>query len=777
MSNTMQYNKKMLKGVWQFAYIDDADIDLTRLPKTWEQLEKLGVKSHDIQIPGYLELGLVQNGIEKDIYKGKNIIIPQNYEYTHAFYYTTFDYIMQGDNEIQLVLEGVDTYATVYLNGEEIGEADNMFLEYTFDVQNLKTEENELFIHIKPTVLEGRKYENQLLNHALRYNLDSAWTRKAAYMYGWDIFPRIVSNGIWKPVYISQKNTLGFKQTLLNTLNIDKQQDIAQIDLFVELECQRLRYTDLQIKLIGECDGSNFEEIFDVWSKSAHHKFNIKNPKLWWCKGKGKPNLYNITLELLHKGESIAQKTFEFGVRTIALDRNTDLSNGKKGEFCFELNGEKVFVLGTNWVPLDIFPSKGEDKIEKAIEMTLDINCNTIRIWGGGYYEFDKLYELCDKHGIMIWQDFMMGCAVMPQKQLFYDRLEQEITYQVRRLRQHPSLIIWCGDNECDEAFDWTGANINPNNNHITRVLIKNILLNEDYTRPYLPSSPYLDEGYYKMEDKYLVEDHLWGPRDNFKGDFYKNATAHFVSEIGYHGCPNVESIKKFISADKLWSYENNDEWLYHASSPSAKQGEPYNYRIGLMADQIEVVFNEKPQNLEDFSFASQVSQAEAKKYFIERFRIGKWQRTGIIWWNLLDGCPQFSDAVVDYYFNKKLAYNHIKTSQQPVLIALDEAQNNTQSIICVNDTGKKVGIKYSIYDITNGDKTYIAGGETSIENDISASIGAITNNETKSLFFVIEWEINNSGTKCKNHYMYRTKDGKVSIAQYKKWLKIYNEL
>ena len=375
-----------------------------------------------------------------------------------------------------------------------------------------------------------------------------------------------------------------------------------------------------------------------------------------------------------------------------------------------------------------------------------------IRCWGGGYYEDDYLYDRCDELGILVWQDFMQACGLYPENETFLRNFEEEVVWQVRRLRQHACLALWSGDNENDMSYGWlTNYRLDPNQNRNTRKIIPQVLRMNDYIREYLPSSPYMDETAYRYSttDTYLPEQHLWGPRDYYKGDYYRNAFAHFASETGYHGCPSVESIKKFITPEGLWPYKDNGEWLLHASSPTMKKDETYAYRIELMANQIKVLFGEVPDNLEDFACMSQISQAEAKKYFIERFRIGKWRRTGIIWWNVIDGCPQFSDAVVDYYYNKKMAYYYIKRSQARTALIFDEPAGHNVQLYGVNDYGIDKDIKFKVTDVITDRIIY--EGETSLPADSSVVIASVDASEHHA-FFLLEWTCH--GKKFKNHYV-----------------------
>ncbi len=466
--------------------------------------------------------------------------------------------------------------------------------------------------------------------------------------------------------------------------------------------------------------------------------------------------MYETVFELYKNDILVDKFEFKFGVRIVELDRTSTTDINGSGEFCIKINNQKIFAMGSNWVPVDAFHSNDVKRLPDILPMLCDLNCNIVRCWGGNVYEHENFYDFCDENGIMIWQDFAMGCAAYPQEQKFLDMLEPEIINIIQKYRNHASLVIWAGDNECDYSFiSWGGIKLDPNNNIITRGLIPKLLNAHDFTRPYLPSSPYIDHEAF-LNGENISEDHLWGPRDYFKGDYYKNTVCHFASETGYHGCPSPNSLEKYISKENLWPWYDsdkkraNDDWLAHATSMELSDEASYLYRIGLMSDQVKTLFGHNFDNLDDFSLASQISQAEAKKYFIERFRLSKWRRTGIIWWNLIDGWPQISDAVVDYYYDKKLAYYYIKRSQNPFCIMCDE--NDTEmKVYAVNDTREEACVKYKITNQMNGN--IIVCDEIKIKSDISECIYIHKKTKDEKMFYLIEWQYPD-GTKYKNHFM-----------------------
>ncbi len=306
-----------------------------------------------------------------------------------------------------------------------------------------------------------------------------------------------------------------------------------------------------------------------------------------------------------------------------------------------------------------------------------------------------------------------------------------------------------------------------PSLNLISKQVLPQVCAAEDPYRPYLPSSPYVSPEAYRRgarEQKLLPEQHLWGPRDYFKSRYYSECTAHFASEIGYHGCPNVSSLRRFIDADHLWPWKDNAQWRVHAAD-QVPGGGPYQYRVKLMANQVRELFGEEPSTLEEFAVASQVSQAEAKKYLIELFRMGKWRRTGIIWWNLLDCWPQLSDAVVDYYFSRKLAYWYIRRAQAPVHLMVGEPEDWRCRVVVGNDTLVQATGEFSVSDADSG--ATVLEGRFHAPANANARLGSIPVSHSDHRLFLLRWTV--GGREQGSHYLL----GKppFSLVRYKAWL------
>jgi beta-mannosidase len=486
--------------------------------------------------------------------------------------------------------------------------------------------------------------------------------------------------------------------------------------------------------------------------------FDLAGAQLWWPLGYGEQPLYAARLRVLRGGDVLCEQTVPLGIRTVKLERTETTTLAGNGEFRFVVNGVPILCKGSNWVPLDAFHSRDAQRYEMALALFRESNCNIVRCWGGNVYEDHVFFDLCDRYGLLVWQDFSLACGIYPRHEAFYAMLEEEATSVVRKLRQHPSLALWGGDNECDDAYN--GLGIDPNRNLLTRERLRTVAENNDFYRPYLPSSPYYSP---KAVAERLPspEQHLWGPRDYYKSDFYRNASVHFASEIGYHGCPNRASLEKFLSPAALWPWQGNAEWILHASDFMGTDG-PYAYRVQLMADQIRELFGVVPENLDDFILASQISQAEAKKSFIEMTRLKKWRRTGIIWWNMLDGWPQFSDAVVDWYGAKKLAFTYIQRAQAPLCLLVTEPQDWHIKLVAGNDARTDFTGQYQMTDLQSGE-VLLEGAFASPANQ-NTELATLRVSQAEHKLFGITWEAN--GQRGKNHYLL----GKppFSLADYK---------
>lgn len=709
-------------------------------------------------VPGCVQLDLSAHGyLPKDLYMGENCVEAEKFEY-HEWWYERSFTAPDEKNNVYLVFEGVDCIAEYFLNGIKIGESDNMYIAHEFKIDPfLKSGENILRVHIKSVRIDANNKEYTVKQINGDKNIESRHIRKAPHSYGWDIMPRMVTAGLWRDVKIEIRDSVFFSQMFIHTPNSDGY-------LMYVLDCEEEDVSDMEIELTASCGADSYvSKRIKCRNKFGQMGFHIDNVKKWFPYGYGEANMYDGDVKIFRQGELVHCERISFGVRSVILDRR-EPTDTDSGQFRFLINGIEVMCKGSNWLPLDAFHSRDIDRYDEALALVKDIGCNILRCWGGNVYEDHYFFDFCDRNGIMVWQDFAMACTSYPEDEKFKKKIEKEVIAVIRKLRNHPSIIAWAGDNEVDSCT----PTYDPDDNTITRKVLPKCVELNDLRRPYIPSSPYVTKEMYdkgersQVNGSRLVEDHLWGPRDYFKADFYKNNKAHFVSETGYHGCPSLDSVKKFISPECVWPY-NNSEWILHSCDQSGND-----FRVMLMEKQVRQLFGDVPQDAESYILASQISQAEAKKYFIERIRVARPEKTGIIWWNLLDGWPQMSDAVVDYYFTKKLAYYYIKRSQQPFAVCADEIKSWNLNLYACNDTlQKKTGclvVKDALEDKVLCECDFVA------EENTATLITSLPTYYSEHKILVFEWETD--GEHGFNHYLCGCPP--ISLQMYKEFLQKY---
>ena len=708
-------------------------------------------------VPGCVQLDLSEQGyLPQDLYMGENILQAEAYEGYEWWYERTFDAPEETSN-VYLVLEGVDCLAEYFLNGIKLGESDNALIAHEFKLDGLLRDgTNTLTVHLRSALIEGqnRDYPLKLLSSDM--NIEARYLRKPPHSYGWDIMPRAVTAGLWRDVRIEIRDAIYPTQIYVYPYR-------GTYRFYYTLDCDWRAMTDVRLEINGSCGAdSTFSASVPCTKKFGYFLFSIKNPKLWFPYGYGEPNIYDGTLRIYRGDDLVHEESFHFGIRTVELERENALM-GKKGQFRFLINGVEILCKGSNWVPMDAFHCRDAERYEKALALVKDIGCNILRCWGGNVYEDHAFFDFCDRNGIMVWQDFAMACVSYPETEEFKQALAKEATAVIRKLRMHPSLILWAGDNEVDACVRL----YDPSTNTLTRRILADCVEQNDLGRPYLPSSPYISPEEHEagaMSQRIgtpLVEDHLWGPRDYFKSEFYRGSAARFVSEAGYHGCPSMKSIRKFITPDRVWPYHNNPEWILHSSDQKGNDS-----RVMLMEKQVRQLFGEIPTDPELYVLASQISQAEAKKYFIERIRVGRPHKTGIIWWNLLDGWPQMSDAVVDYYYEKKLAYWYIKRSQAPFTIAADELQYWSLPLYACNDTLRERHGHLTVTDALT-DETLYEGSFVAPANT-STLIARLPIYYSEQRMLIFRWDAD--GERGINHYLCGTPA--FSLDTYREWMK-----
>ena len=769
-------NRVSLNGQWTLHYWPQPETPVT----TPEAMREVSFQTIPAKVPGNVELDLLAAGLIRDPLKGDNVwdMRPyEGYQWCYIRRFPTPEY--RQSQKVMLCFGGIDCLANIWLNGQQVGATDNMFIDHSFDVTGLleKERENELLVIIRSAVIEAQNY---LLNPLTVYmwsgvNVEGTYIRKAPHCYGWDIMPRLVSAGLWRDVELRIAEPIRFTNVHWMTTQTDAESRRADVMVDFQLKIPFNQLDHCQSIITLKKEG---KEVYRTTNKVVAHvtrkTLSLNDADLWWPRGYGDPALYEAEVSIIdEKGNVLASDKQNIGLRTIALEY-TDLTTPENpGEFCFKVNGEKIFIKGSNWVPLDALHSRDVEHVEKVMEMAVDLNCNMLRCWGGSVYEDHVFFDLCDQNGILVWQDFAMACSPSPQGDVFAEKLKTEVESVVLKLRNHPSLALWAGNNEVDVAFEWQkeSFNINPNRDRISRRIIPDILFELDPTRPYLPSSPYFSQAYYDAGRKWeqLPEYHLWGPRGPYKDPFYTTSITHFVSEIGYHGCPNRESLEKMFDKDfvypwKKGSFEWNEQWQTKAVSvtPDHRNDNRFN---DILLKNVKELFGEVPTDLDQFIFASQAGQAEAKKFIIELWRSDKFKRTGILWWNLYCGWPVISADIVDYYYGKKLAYHYIKQVQYDACVIIRDACEGNHPVIAVNDTRTEKHGTVTVKDLDTNEELF--SGRFVIPVNGKTIIGHIPQNDQQSMW-LIEYIIGNE--KFTNHYL--TGEAPFKLKDYEKWYK-----
>lgn len=743
-----------LNGEWNLQWKEDVE------GEEW----KGGITA---TVPGNCELDLIHAGILPPAEIGMNVtkLLPyEGYEWRYAKQFK-MEKIGGGDERYVLRFNGIDTLADIYLNGKKVGETANMLIPHEFIVTSMLREgDNTLEVIIHSIRCAAQYATIGEIGHSMgaaASGADGEPFRKAAHMGGWDIFPRIFCAGLWRGVELEAQKPVRIDQPAWIIRELGKTWANMLVSCRVQAPWAMIAKNNLTIRYSISRDGKLISESRESLRCYQHQTsyWNVNGIERWWPKGMGEQPLYDAKIEVIDSnGSVLAENAIKFGFRTIRLERDDVYGKDRPGQFLFRVNGEPCYIRGSNWVPLDSFHCRDMEHMLPTLEMFNDLNCNMVRVWGGGVYEPEEFFDYCDAHGIMVWQDFMTGCSVFPQNDEYAKATEEEVRSVVLRFRNRASLALWSGNNENDGAFHWKLGKYlarDPNHDRNSRKTIPDVLFEFDVTRDYLPSSPYESPDVIAGKAE-ASEMHLWGARAYYKVPFYTNSPCWFASEMGYHGCPNRETIERMMTKDSVYpwtaitgddpkkDYHWNDEWTLKASDPDV--GGFGQRRNSLMTNQIKLMFGGVNTNLDAFIEQSQFVQAEAMKTFCELFRSRKFTRfNGLIWWNVRDGWPQISDAVVDYYGGRKRAYHALWNAQR-------------DQIVCVVDDHTAWAVNDELHPVNgNARLTDVATGKVLLERDFE--IPANGKLALGSVPFtgqgVVKIEATLGGKPYRNHFLY----------------------
>jgi len=563
------------------------------------------------------------------------------------------------ESVVRLSAEGLDTYASIDINGKGVGESSNMFIGHSFDVRKvLRPGENTIEIRFDSPVKRAQSLE--ATHGALRVVLEPhrAYVRKAQYSFGWDWGPKLTTSGIWKGISIEAFSGPRLRDPFIRVVSLSVKEAVVRVS--VDVEGGARKGTHLLVAIEGG-KGRN-EKTCPVRGRHVSLTVRIPRPYLWWPNGQGEQPMYSASLSLVEKTETLHNLVVPFALRTVELLQKKDAA-GKS--FIFVINGRKVFCKGADWIPADNFlPRIPDSRYETLIQMAKDAHMNMLRVWGGGVYEKKLFYELCDRHGLMVWQDFMFACGEYPDTPWFHKEVRTEAEQAIKRLRNHPSIVLWCGNNECEWLYCTENPDKGPDQMRgakIFRDLLPAACKAFDGSRPYWRSSPF-GTGFPNAEGN--GNHHQWTVWSAWK-DFaeYENDNSRFVSEFGFQSPANVKTMEECtLPGDR----SVQSRVMEHHN----KQVEGPERLVRFLAAhyRVETAFSR-------FIYLSQLVQAGALKCAVEHWRRRKYGTAGSLFWQINDCWPVSSWSVIDSALRPKPAYFYAKRFFAPVLVSFKKSE------------------------------------------------------------------------------------------------------
>lgn len=642
-------------------------------------------------VPGTIHTDLMALKLIPDPFSGTNEkavqwVDKKEWQYRKRWSLTTADL---NYDVVELNFKGLDTYAEVYVNNHLVLQSANMFVEQLVNVKQwLKAGENELRIVFKSPIKHDMP---QFLQDNVIYPAGndasdiplSIYARKAPYHYGWDWGPRLVTSGIWRPVYLKKWN----KATIRDVWWQQQQMDAALAKLNAAVTLEAATAGTYQLKITTSLNNTKKETITKVSLQKGANVIQvpvqIRNPQLWWPAGLGAQTRYTLSAALLDNKEELAVATEQVGLRTIEVVNKPD-SAGES--FYVKVNGRPVFMKGANYIPQDNFlPRVSEKQYQRLFDDMHDSHFNMVRVWGGGIYEDDQFYSLADARGILVWQDFMFACTLYPSDTDFLSNVKQEVVYNVKRLRNHPSLALWCGNNEVAVAIknwgwqsgyaytDAQWAALQKGYDLLFKELLPSLVQENDPGRFYFHSSPISNWG--KKEDFTKGDNHYWGVWHGMEWfEAFNTHVPRFMSEYGFQSFPGMATIDSFATPDDYDIYSNVMQ--SHQKSPAKGNTAIKTYMLH---------YYQPPKDFPAFVYLSQVLQAEGMKTAIEAHRRAMPYCMGTLYWQLNDCWPGASWSGRDYYGRWKALQYYVKEAFSPLLVS-NVVENGQLATYVVSD-------------------------------------------------------------------------------------------
>jgi beta-mannosidase len=665
----------------------------------WQFKNAKETKWMSATVPGTVHLDLMKNSVIPDPYKDENekkVQWIENEDWDYQTKFTISSKELQNEN-IDLIFLGLDTFSEIYLNGKLLKKTDNMFRKWTIPVKKyVKAGENFLQIKFESSVNVGKELAQKV--SFMTPESPRSFVRKAQYQFGWDWGPRLVTAGIWKDVKLEYWNQAKLENIKIEQTKLTSTR--ADLNIYTEI------FVDEEGKFSISVNGKSHEFTLKKGLNTLSIPYQINNPKLWQPNGWGEQNLYDVKISLQKDSKIIDEKSERIGLRTVELIQEKE-TNGKS--FYFKVNGKPMYAKGTNWIPGDSFsPRMTKEKYQKLIKDCKDANMNMIRIWGGGIYEDDEFYKACDENGILVWQDFMFAGSFYPADKDFQKNVELEVKDQIERLQNHPSLALWCGNNEVDEAIvNWgyqkqfkyskeDSVQVWKDYKKIFHEVIPNAI--KKYAAKgkdiYWPSSPSIGWGH--TESLTEGDSHYWGVwwgEQPF--EIYNEKVPRFASEYGFQGMPTLETIKSMFSGKPDLNVQNGTIKAHE------KHARGWEIIDNYMKRDYKV-----PTDFVEYNYVSQLLQARGMQIAIEAHRRAKPYNMGTLYWQLNDCWPVVSWSSIDYLGNWKALHYQVKRSFENQVI-LPEEKDEVLNFYVINDelkTFENASLDFDIMTL-NGEK------------------------------------------------------------------------
>lgn len=676
------------------------------LDKGWEFSQAGSNEWMSARVPGTVHQDLLDHGRLPDPFYGMNEQKVQWVEKEDWLYRTVFTVTADQlkSDAAWLTFEGLDTYADVYLNGSLLLKADNMFVGHKLAVKDVLREgENRLMIRFRSPVEEtAPQWDTDGFNYPADNDHSekrmSVYTRKAPYSYGWDWGIRLATSGIWRPVKLTFCNGAVIDDFFVRQQEVTEQ--VAKVDNQLEINNVTSTPKEAQVKVVyayGEqADTLTRTVVLQPGKNSLSMPAWIEKPHLWMPNGWGDPALYTFTATVSVDGKEVASREEAIGLRSIRVVMEDD-KDGKS--FYFEVNGKPMFAKGSNYIPGDaLLPNMTGERYARLFEDIRAANMNMVRVWGGGIYEDDRFYEEADRNGILVWQDFIFACTTYPHDPTFLKRVSEEAVYNMRRLRNHASLAMWCGNNEIYEGMRYWGwkdkyspvvwKEMTEGYDVLFRQLLPELVAANDPGRFYMHGSPY-EANWGRPESWKIADSHNWGTWYGQKPfESLDTEIPRFMSEYGFQAFPEMKTIRMFASPED-----------YELESPVMNAHQKAS--IGnFLIKKTMALYYKVPEKFEDLIYAGLILQGQGMRHGIEAHRRHRPYCMGSLPWQLNDSWPVVSWSSIDYYGNWKAMHYQIRRAFAPVLVdAIKEGNNLSYYIMSDRLTDEELTLNLELMD------------------------------------------------------------------------------